>query len=349
MRLLQVCNVGQICGGTAACAWTITHALGNWDHHVAFLSRPDAATQRAFSGCQLISQQQLSELSQQSSRFDLALLHNIAPGRVPPLHAPTLQYQHSVGQRQATDWHVTCSRWLAEQCQSPLPVLYQPVPVPPFPEQYRSSPLCRSEKLKLPAEGAFENAEHLQAVRLACRSREERQWWIVGRICTPTLQKWPQALLPFYERLSSRFPEVLWEFVGTPNCLHADLRQACRDRVRFYPAGFEQRQLYWRWDHLLYHHPTLTESFGRTVAEAMRAGCFPCVDARGGFPEQIEAPQTGNLCRSLDDFAASLADWRQSSSREELAFAAHLQATERFSLRAFHQQLQTCLSAESFC
>ena len=50
MRLLQVCNVGRIVGGTAACAWSITRAFPDLEHHVAFLSSITDETQRGFAG-----------------------------------------------------------------------------------------------------------------------------------------------------------------------------------------------------------------------------------------------------------------------------------------------------------
>jgi len=89
---------------------------------------------------------------------------------------------------------------------------------------------------------------------------------------------------------------------------------------------------------LLYHHPTLTESFGRTVAEALRAGCIPIVDRRGGFREQIPAGG-GFLCDTRDHFLAALAAISSPAARRQIARAGQTHADDRFALRRFARDL----------
>lgn len=61
LRILQVCNVGQITGGTAACAWTITRALPWAQHTVAFLSPVSGDTREAFRPAQLVRWEHVAE------------------------------------------------------------------------------------------------------------------------------------------------------------------------------------------------------------------------------------------------------------------------------------------------
>lgn len=96
------------------------------------------------------------------------------------------------------------------------------------------------------------------------------------------------------------------------------------------------------WDALLYHHPDLTESFGRTVAEAARVGCIPIVDDRGGFSEQLQTlGLTG--CRSVEQFSEAIDRLSCLLSRVELSRAIQKRADAEFSLRAFGHRLRTCI------
>jgi glycosyltransferase involved in cell wall biosynthesis len=165
---------------------------------------------------------------------------------------------------------------------------------------------------------------------------------VIGRLCTPTRAKWPDDV-SFYAALASRFPNVRWEFVGCPAHLQPELQSACGGRAAFFPAGWQMRSRLWHWDALLYHNAAITESFGRTVAEAMRAGCIPIVDDRGGFREQI-IPSCGFLCHDDDEFAAATAMIQSTGTRQRMSRACRAHADERFSLRRFGMQLLERLS-----
>lgn len=313
MKLLQVCNVGNICGGTAACAWTITHALPEFDHTVHFLSPPTAETRRAFSHCNVQSSRRMNDHQLSALNSDVTIFHNTDPGRIE--HQPrnfSIHYQHSVARWVQASKHVVCSKWLQGQIATATQVLYQPVPIPPksdsLPPRNSQSPLT------------------------------------VGRFCTAIARKWPSGQIEFYASLAREFPEIIWEFVGAPKTLQDSLRLACRNQARFHPAGFLARQDLWRWDLLLYHNPQLTESFGRTCAEAMRTGCIPVVDRRGGFLEQVSHHETGFLCESEHDFKTSLAILHDPSVRKNMALQAQQAANEKFSLQSFNQSLRKLLS-----
>lgn len=308
MHLLQVCNVGNICGGTAACAWTITRALIDWRHTVVFRSRPTPETRAAFRHCRIETWSAGTPLRVERFQPDVVLLHNLAARAGLGGEAPlTVQYLHSRIDPFPADVTVACSQWLAAQYPEGVVtgVLYQPVPRPPLPD--------RTE------------------------SRALRDRLLIGRLCTPTAAKWPPVLVPFYARLAEEHPQVEWEFVGCPEELQSSLTTACRRRVRFHPAGWQARQRLWEWDALLYHHPTLTESFGRTAAEALRAGCIPIVDGRGGFREQV-TPEVGFLCSSADDFSRALERLECVRLRRAMSRGGMAQAEGRFALTPFRKR-----------
>lgn len=312
MRILQVCNVGNICGGTAACAWSITHALTGQDHIVLFFSLPTKETLNAFRHCEVRTEQAIDDSIVEALSPDLMILHNTSRDRVDvSSDLFMLQFQHSAGVRATATKHVACSNWLADQLPGSPEVLYQPVPIPQQPER--------------------------------CPARNLDDELIIGRICTPTTRKWPPQLIEFYRELAEQNRAVTWEFVGTPPELKDSFRAACRGRVVFHDAGVDARQHVWRWHAMLYHHPTLTESFGRTVAEAMRAGCIPIVDGRGGFLEQITHKETGFLCRDAQGFSESVHAIRDCHLRAQISKNAVAHANKFFSLSTFYSQLRTIL------
>jgi len=309
MRLLQVCNVGNIVGGTAACAWSVTRALPDMDHVVVFRSRPTEATQAAFRECQVRQESQLALDSVLS--VDVVLLHNTAKQHVSWSDAgdlpsrPVVQYIHSNARGHASAHRmVCCSEYLRERIDQPeCTVLHQGVPLAPSMTEERSG-----------------------------------EPFTIGRICTPTARKWPPRLLSFYETLASRHRDVHWEFVGCPEELRERMVAACNGRVQFHVAGTEARSLLHKWDAMLYHHPDLPETFGRTVAEAMRCGCVPIVDAAGGFREQVDGSD-GFLCSSVDEFSEAIETLGDKSRRDERAKRCRRHADERFSLGAFRKRL----------
>jgi glycosyltransferase involved in cell wall biosynthesis len=204
-------------------------------------------------------------------------------------------------------------------------VLYQAVPKPPQQE-------------------SGVRAAGLSEAGYRSDTRALRERLVIGRICTPQAKKWPPDLPEFYANLTRRFPEVEWEFVGCSADIHPRLREACRGRAVFHPASWSARAHYWRWDALLYHNPQVTESFGRTVAESMRAGCVPIVDARGGFVEQV-ADGTGFLCSGADEFAAAVDRLHAAGERRPMSRAAMAHADEAFSLERFAREFMRLLSA----
>lgn len=311
MHLLQICNVGQIVGGTAACAWSVTRALPNVMHSVAFLSPPDEVTRLAFKPHQIHHWPRCTASRIQQINPDLVLLHNVSSsGATLWTGATTIQYVHSDGHRLPADWTVYCSRWLAEKFQADAEsVLWQGVPLPPSPIENRP--------------------------RTPGRLR-------IGRICTPTTRKWPDSLIEFYTQLAGQHPHVDWDFVGCPCALHSRLQTACHRRATFLAAEWSARSHVWNWDAILYHHPTLTESFGRTVADAARTGCIPIVDDRGGFTEQLAALGRRG-CRTVAEFSDAIEQLSIPSNRQHESERIRHLANEYFSLASFGERLRTLI------
>lgn len=310
-RLLQICNVGRIVGGTAACAWTVTRALPDFEHHVLFLSPPDRETVEAFAPIAVSYSAMITPADIAAFGPDLILLHNTSVRHVPEsLPAPTVLYLHSVIPAPArADVVVCCSYWLAS-------------------------------RLALPEECVLWQGVSKSALLGSLRVAVNRKRFVVGRICTPQARKWPRSIVPFYAQLAVRCPDVDWEFVGCPRELQSALTTACQGRCRFRPAGWRQRELLAHWDVLLYSNPALPESFGRTAAEAMRSGCIPVVDRLGGFIEQIPAG-CGFLCSSLDEFAAALERLSDQEFRRTMSERTRKHANEQFSLERFATDLRT--------
>lgn len=314
MRLIQMCNVGNIVGGTAACAWSVTRALPDAEHTVIFRSIPTKETRAAFAHCQIETAKNIERQDVEKWGGDFLLLHNISPEAVSwgqqrsALKIPVLQYAHSAMKHHAgADLTVACSVSLARRLnRSDMQILYQGVPCPK----------------QTTGNGSV-------------RSSEE---FIVGRICTPCPQKWPSWLVQFYQKLSARFPDIRWEFVGCPDPFRPELFQACHQRATFHEAGWDARQHLNRWHVLLYRNPDVEETFGRTVAEAMRAGTVPIVDNAGGFCEQI-GPKNGYLCSDQQAFFTALEELSSFELWNRMSACSRETADTLFSFGSFRQRL----------
>jgi glycosyltransferase involved in cell wall biosynthesis len=308
IRLLQVCNVGEIRGGTGACAWSVTRALPDFHHEVWSLTEPNLETIRAFAPIPIRRPGAKLDQEIRASTADLVLLHNISRQRLSKiLSQPTLNYLHSKINPAPAQQRVVCSEYLNQLYGGKERVLWQGVPRATRPE-------------------------------LQTGIRELRKDLIVGRLCTPTDRKWWPDLPEFYGKIATELPDVRFEFIGCPERLQKELQYACQGRSKYAQPGWNIRSKLWTWDVLLYHHPTLPETFGRTVAEACRAGCIPVVDRRGGFVEQL-AGEGGLLCDNVDEFIESLRFLRDPAVRWKRSRACRSRAEERFSLTAFRARL----------
>lgn len=319
LRVLQACNAGRIVGGTTACAWTATRALPACEHHVWFFSPPDAETLSAFSRCCVHHGPSLTARDVDRLSPDVVLLHNTVRERIAgKWSAPTILYLHSAISRPArADATACCSRWLARRLgMRDRDVLWQGTVKARSPRRRSGGAAARGGRL------------------------------IVGRLCTPVAQKWPADMVRFYAELARRVPDVDWEFVGCPRRLQPLLHGACGGRAVFYAAGWERRRLLAEWDVLLYSNPALPESFGRTVAEGLRAGCVPVVDRLGGFLEQVPEG-VGFLCRGAEEFATALCRLGDAEFRRAMSARAATHGDACFSLARFARELRGWLDRAS--
>lgn len=309
LKLLQVCNLGQITGGTGACAWTVARSLPELRHQVVFRGGISAEARERFRDWEPGRWERITAARVRESGADLVLLHNASrESVVESWGRPTINYLHSRITPAEADLWLCCSEWLREQYRRPeLRVLRQGVPRP---ERPITVPFPRGETRGL----------------------------VVGRLCTPTPRKWWDGIVEFYGRLAASCPEAWWEFVGCPERLRGELTEACRQRVTFHPASWEARRWLWTWDVMLYHHPGVTESFGRTVGDAFRAGCIPIVDRRGGFVEQLrDGP--GVLCSDERDFIGALERFSEAGVRQREAARCRTRGEEHYSLGRFGREL----------
>ncbi len=314
MRLLQLCNVGNIVGGTAACAWSVTRALPELEHILWFRGTPTAETRRVFADCQIEQGSCLSEKQLHKLAPELILLHNTPREGVfwgaarPTVHSLVLHYGHSRSCLAAgSHRQLVCSRYLQQlNPEMAAEVLYQGVP--------------------------RAGGEQTGDVRVF------QQELTVGRICTPAARKWNASMISLYRELAAAFPNIQWEFVGCPEKLQSSLSACVQGQARFYPASWQARQFLKRWHVLLYSQPDVPETFGRVCAEAMRCGCVPVVDAAGGFQEQVTS-EAGYLCADAAGFVQALQELQEIGHWWKCSQTATAWANEQFSHQAFRRRL----------
>jgi glycosyltransferase involved in cell wall biosynthesis len=316
MRLMQFCNLANVVGGTGACCWTITRCFPDWEHGVYFRSgrSPSPDTMLAFQGCSIYLNHTTPEEAIEQFKPDVLIFHNISETVVPqalPAGVPTIFYQHSALKqfrvfRERFDVAFCVSKHLAAMAGfDERFVLYQPVPIPPM--------------------GGVRD----------CRK--------IGRICTPNSGKWDKDdILPVYEHLGPRFPQLAYEFVGCPPNVREELEKILGDRASFANASFQARQKFHEWGMMVYSSK-IEESYGRTVCEAQRAGCVPIVSRRGGFIEQVaQSPVDGFLCDSPEEFGDAVQAVLNEPPDRNLMAA---RATERGGLAGFRDAILTTLEA----
>lgn len=321
MKLLSVANVGTLLGGTGACCYSCVKSLPDWQHAVVFLSTVEDFTRQQF-GCEVRQETRITQQLIDEVKPDVILFHNTSPDRFPerlPDDCVAVYYQHSAFHscreaRRRCDVSLAVSHHLARQTNLRQDfILYQPVPKPP--------------------------------------AGERRAVLTFGRICTPNRMKW-RGVDRFYSKLGSSLDSLefvfgdpvtaRWDFVGAPD----DFPEHARFSGEFHPAAWDARRLLSEWTAMLYHHPTVSESYGRTVCEAQRAGCIPIVDRRGGFVEQIGHGKTGFLCDSVNEFAEAVRTVAKGEHSIDIA-AMQKAADERGSLAAWRRNFLAWVESAS--
>jgi glycosyltransferase involved in cell wall biosynthesis len=180
---------------------------------------------------------------------------------------------------------------------------------------------------------------------------------VVGTICHLVPRKGAHHLIEIMGHLVQRTPAVTCLLVGTDRGERPEyLRQlqeridACnvRENVRLLGSREDIPALLRQLDILI--HPSETESFGRTIAEAMATG-LPVVGFRvGAVPELIDDRRTGYVvpafqCADAAEVVAGLlADPRR---RRDLGSRARAKAEREYDLRTSVDRIWTLL--ESLC
>lgn len=236
---------------------------------------PSLETMQAFEGCHVFLNHTTPDEAIGQFKPDVIIFHNTPETIFPqalPVGVISIFYQHSglkefKTTRERCDVAFCVSDYLAEITGFDKRfVLYQPVPLAPH-------------------------------SRVIGRVRG-----LVGRICTPNAGKWKSDdVLPVYRILSETHPELTYEFVGAPESIQSELWDLFGERVSFVDPSWKARERFNAWDMMLYS-TSVSETYGRTVCEAQRAGCVPIVTKLGGFIEQIKHGVDGFLCESIGDF-----------------------------------------------
>ena len=316
MKLLQICNVANICGGTFGCVYSIAKCLPDWEHQAIATNSGEGPvkgeTQELFPGKITRKRPPITNKLIESIKPDAIIFHNTAEHAIParpPVGVPRFFYQHSAaaackGARRRCDVFWAVSKFLADQVGiAEENVLYQPVPCPPKTNSFMS------------------------------RSRGTDNL-VVGMICTANRNKWKEAV-DIHDFLHREHPEIFWEFVGCPDDVRTDMEKVCDEKCFFLDVSYEARSRMWAWDAMLYHSTSVPESYGRTVCEAQRTGCIPVVTDLGGFKEQIIEGETGFLCKDHEDFSMKLRLLKQDDMRQAMSKAGIIAGNSRGSLRAW--------------
>ena len=303
-------------GGTLNCAISITKALPDVHHGIHFVGSRSEASRDVLMSEHKIEVTEGALRTSILEPYDLVIFHNTAeanfPARIPENVFP-VYYQHSkvggsIGLRRRCERSFCVSKFLASQIgMDESTVLYQPVP-----------------RVK--------------------EDRDDSGPVTVIRYCTPNTNKWPEGMEKLYEQILSGIDrdKFYFLFVGCPDPIRKRL-QAVSPKFGFMAASPLAVNLLGTADVLLYDGPE--ETYGRTVCEAQRAGCYPIMSSRGGFIEQIQDNKTGNLCSSAGDFVQALNrfyKWKSESIRETLRLAGD----SRGSYSAFRKRFLSALKGE---
>jgi len=281
MKLLQIANIPNICGGTGACVYSIKRALPDWDHEILFVNAGDGECsdeEKAHYGCQISRVSKITPAYLESVALDVVIFHNTGASTMPNFLSRdfiSIFYEHSAlkthrsARKKCTiEWSVSMHLAVLTD-QNTENVFYQPCA--------QTEPIPRAEGI------------------------------VIGKLCTSGhmgREKWSlDDLYDFYAYLHKNHPDVQWEFVGCPDHRVEPLSQAVGENAKFYEPAWKNRNLFHRWTAHLHSSSKLTESYGRTVCEAQAAGCIPIVDMKGGQIEQINHGADGYLCREYSDFS----------------------------------------------
>lgn len=332
MRFLWVNNLAALTGGTFQCTLSMIKSLPDCQHNVLALSGSIEGMQPYFGdNVRLQVGKKIREYIE-FCRPDVVVYQNTSANEIPnsnPINCRTVYYLHSPhgGAKTALgrcDVSFIVSDYLATKvgADSNL-VLHQPVHIPTNPD-----------KLTRPVDN-----------------------FVLGRICTPKPSKWKTESVLEPLQSFNRDCECEWlnnftlHFVGATDQAKQQIGSFFetewtkpKPKIIHTEASVEARALYHSW-HCLVYSTEIEETYGRTVKEAQRCGCYPVVSHIGGFVEQIPGVRVGYLCKSKDDWSAGVAiayeRWKKPQQTVE---SLQEWGTQQSGLAAWRKQFLTRIS-----
>lgn len=294
MKFLWVNNVPSILGGTLNCTHSMCKALPNHDHMVLSL-------QGEFRSAEREAFKDVATLVTEREDADVVVFQNNPIALVGSFgnvrrKSRLVYYHHSAhgASPLLTDHQFFVSDYLKSKVGLPGEVLYQPVTRPKE------------------------------------RFQRHKKGVVIGRLCTPTKEKW--VLDEFLPHLVAckNIPGVWFDLVGCPEAIKSTVQTSLDHKVSFFPCSFSARSLFHTWGCMVYT-ASQHETFGRTVREAQRCGCVPIVSNHSGLAEQVrdghgfavsspqdvynavirskEDPSLKSRCRDYGDQMGSLENW----------------------------------------
>jgi hypothetical protein len=311
MKLLQVNNLIAL-GGTTTCAAAVCRALPKWRHEVLSLGPIDEEAARHWFIERGVEVRRVLRIGRRElTGADLVLLNNTPAGAIEGRpDVPTVGWRHSARRDHApADVVVSVSEHL-NRCQGARhPVLVQ---------------------------GVADDRDYETDVW--ARQRPDDTDTVVGLYGTPTRAKLPAEVVRLLDGMADLPLRV--ELVGGEHLRAALERSRLAGRVQFLPPGVRAGRRLWRWHVLLARSgPTVTETFGRCVVEAMMAGCVPVTDRRGGPCETVLDGDNGFLCGGDAEFLAAVRRFADRPTWAAMSRRARVHARAHFGLPVFRRRL----------
>jgi glycosyltransferase involved in cell wall biosynthesis len=161
----------------------------------------------------------------------------------------------------------------------------------------------------------------------------------------------PECWLKVTQKVIARLPDVRFVWVGGGIMLEPvrkQVEQLGLDRSRVVLAGYSDDVAKYYASSLLYFQPSVMESHGIAVVEAMAHG-LPCVTSNaGGLPESVRDGETGFICPPDDaeGFAARIMELLGNPALRERMGTAGRERAERLFSETMQEKRILALYAE---
>lgn len=201
------------------------------------------------------------------------------------------------------------------------------------------SGISRYEKIKVIYNG-IEPTKHQAKI---FTSEKE---FLIATVATLNKNKGIQYLLRALPQVKAEFPGVRLEIIGDgayKRALQKEVKKLkLKDYVKFTGFAPDVKKYLTKFD--LYVQPSLSESFGLAMAQAMNVGLPVVASAVGGMTEVVTDGKSGLLVEPANSkalAAAILALLRQPAKARRMGKAARQEAQTRFNLKDMIGELET--------